>query len=781
VILQAWGGAAVLVAASLVVGYGVDRLGGRCGGASPAVGFAAVIIVAYTGIALPGRAVTAAVLCLMLSLAAAAVLIVRRPTSDPNARLASPPSAGLRVPVLAGGLAAVGAAMPFIANGRVGLLGVSLDNDTANHMIWAQALRDPSVKARYGLPPGYPLGPHSVADALAAGLGLRLDMAFTALGIATVVLTALVGAAALGGQVAWKRVLAGLMAALLYLVAAYYAEGAFKEPLLGLLLLAFVLVLEQFRREPPVGLRARVGVLVPAGALGAAALYVFSYPAVAWFGLTVALWLAAELAVAAPRVPGWLRGWRATVPAIWPMVLAVILATLVAVILIIPTGGRVSSFAGSLGTSPAASGAITTANLGNLAHALSPYEGLGIWDQADFRLDPDNLFHAGELGALALGVLILGVGSSMVRREFVLPAAVFACAIVYWRSSHGQSPYVTAKALVIAGPVVAVCGMRGLLTTPLRPLPRALALARVAVAVGFVYFAVHSTYEVVRDEPVWPPTSTDELLSLDRMTRGQTVLFLGTSDYADWLFSHSAMSTLGVNSVSEALARPRPSKTNSYGTASDFDSVDPSTINRFRWFVTPRTDYASQPPAGVQLVLQLPLYDLWRRVGYIEPRQVIEASGAPGAILNCGTSAGRALSRRRGVASVMGAPLVAPIGGLEPGTSEKVAAHLGPGSWQLSLQYMSAVGLTVSAAGQRWPMPAYLDRPGPAFAVGNVTSTGAPVTVTISAAKPSALTGSNLLVAPVALIATRLPDRRMLVPLSRACGRYVDWYRLSGA
>ena len=68
--------------------------------------------------------------------------------------------------------------------------------------------------------------------------------------------TALVGAAALPGDRAWKKPIAGVLAALLYLMAAYYAEGAFKELLMGMFLLAIVLQAERlrvdWRRAPPV-------------------------------------------------------------------------------------------------------------------------------------------------------------------------------------------------------------------------------------------------------------------------------------------------------------------------------------------------------------------------------------------------------------------------------------------------------------------------------------------------------------------------------------------------
>jgi hypothetical protein len=493
-----------------------------------------------------------------------------------------------------------------------------------------------------------------------------------------------------------------------------------------------------------------------------------------WFGLTVVIWLGAELVLQ----PGWLRRWRGHIV---DLGLPVVLVVLLAVVLVVPTVGRVFYYAHGLGTSPSGTGAIPSSDLGNLAHPLSAYEALGIWDWFDFRYFPSNVFHTGELSALALGVLLLGVAWSLTRREFILPAALAACAIVYWHSRAGQSPYVTAKALVIAGPVIAINDMRGLLSTPLRPLPRVWGLARALVAAAFVYFVAHSSYQELRNEPVWPQEPTAELLSLERMTRGDSLLFLGNSDFTGWLFSGSYMSALGSTDPSMGAAITRPNKPFVYGTALDFDSVDPTTINRFAWVITTTGDFASAAPAGFHLVRRLPLYELWKRVAPVQPRLVIEPSGAPGAVLDCRTPTGRALSRRHGVAAVMYPPVITPLSGLVAGTGEVATLHLLAGRWELSLQYTSAVPLDILVPGHRWRMPAYLDRPGPVFDVGPITSTGTPIPLGALARKPSPLTGVALAAVPTAIIATRLPDTRQLVPLGLACGRYIDWYRLSGS
>jgi hypothetical protein len=766
-----FGSAALLVAGAVLVGDATRTLGLRCRAAAPAVGLALLIVLADIAIQLPGRAVTATVAVLGV-IAAAAILVVLRRQRDGWGTVRS-----LAIPAAAGILAAVGAAIPFLANGTVGLPGVSFDNDTSMHLLWAEMLRSPAVAARYGgLPNSYPLGPHSLVDALSTGVGLRLDLAFTALLVATLVITAVVGSAALREESGWKRVVTGVLAALFYLVAAYYAEGAFKEPLVGLFLLGFVLQVEEVRggwaAAPTAG---RAAALLPLAVLSAGAIYVYSYTALAWLGLTVVIWLGAEAIWSAISVRGRRRSRRLDARAVIPPVAAAAGALL---LLLAASAGRILNFVGSIGLSAAGTGAIPASNLGNLPAPLSPYEALGIWNSPEFRVLPANVFQAGELSAFALGVLVFGLVVAISRRDLVLPAAVAACTLVYWYSNGSQSPYVTAKALVVAGPVVAVTGMRGLLGATRAGQPGWTRPVRVVLGAAFVALALHSSFLALRTEPVWPSESTSELTSMAKLTRGQTVLFLGNSDYGAWMFSGSDMSALASNMTSMGQASAPPNKPFVYGLPTDFDSVDPSTINRFRWVVTSNTSYASQTPPGFVLVRRLPLYDLWERVGVVQRRRVLEASGAPGAVLDCHDRLAKALSRRRGVAAVMATPVAAPLVPVAAGTGQTVSLKLPAGRWDLSLQYTSPMPVQVSAGGRQWRMPAYTDRPGPYFAVGSVVSEGMPVPVTIRALKPSWLTGNTIGAAASALAAVRSPWTRTVVPLSAACGRYVDWYEL---
>jgi hypothetical protein len=125
------------------------------------------------------------------------------------------------------------------------------------------------------------------------------------------------------------------------------------------------------------------------------------------------------------------------------------------------------------------------------------------------------------------------------------------------------------------------------------------------------------------------------------------------------------------------------------------------------------------------------------------------------------------------------------------GDSASQQLRLPPGNWEISLQYVSRWPVTVSAGGAQAKLPGNLARLGAFFRVGDVhVAAGAPVTVAANVAKLP--TFGRLLGAKGhtraldsfesgtlgAVAATRVDRRGVTIPLRRACGRYVDWYRL---
>jgi hypothetical protein len=773
--VQAYGAALLIILASVVLGRAICVAAGgeQAWWAAPAVGFASLIVLTGAAIKLPGRGVTALVVAGVVLTVAGGFLLRRR---------SLPVSRG---DLVVAGLSLLGTSVPFIASGRVGLPGVSLDNDTAGFLLFTEGLRSPRMASLWGAGNGYPLGPHSVVAAVGTATGMPLDMAFTGLLVAVVPITALAAAGLLADQALWRRAMIGVMCSLAYLVAAYYGEGAFKETIMAGLVLASVVHVEQVRagwNEATTAIRWRL-VLI-AGILVAAAFYTYSYPGLAWFAVSAGIWIAGEAAIRVagrPRLltqPRLLLGWKSRRHLSRRWVAGTIV---LAIVVLLPVAGQAISFFQSVGLSPAQSGAIPTSALGNLIAPLSPYEMLGVWTSPDFRHDPTNGFHAGELSAFALIVFLFGVMWSLRRRELLLPATAAGCVVIWWLSDHSQSPYITAKALVIGTPVIVAVALRGLLMRRAGPLStRAFLLA---VAMLFCGVAAYSSYQALRNEPVEAPQPGRELASFQHSIGGAPVLFLGDDDYAPWQLRDAAVSALAANTRSLGAAAARTNKPYVFEQALDFDSVDPADLDHFHYVVTTNTSYASQPPANFRLAAQTRLYDLWKRTGPTASRQVLEPSGAPGATLDCRSALGKKLRAVRGQAGIMSKPVTVPGPSLTAGSSTAVPIALPGGEWEISIQYFSSFDVDLSTQGRRWTMPAYLGRLGPFFSVGTVTGRGvaSPVTLTVRAERPSFLTGTggNLFTAIPVIAATRIPDSRRIVPLGRACGQYVDWYRLS--
>lgn len=766
-LVQTYGAALLIIFASAVVGQAICVAVRRDqrSWAAPAVGFGVLVILAEATIRLPGRGATA-VAILAFALVVAGAFLIRRRTSPMRAS-----------DLLVGAVPLIATSVPFLASGRVGLPGVSVLNDTSNHLLWAEGLLSAHMHSLYRPPAGYPLGPHSLVAAVGTLTGIRLDLVFTALMISIVPITALVAQGVVADEGVWRRIVLGLLCSLGYLLAAYYGEGAFKETIMAGLLLAFVLHLEQVRaawaRTRP---SARWLHLLPALFLSAAAVYTYSYLGLAWFAGTAAIWMLGEILLR--PVAAWrqlasrsgaisLMRWTAGACAVMIVVLA-------------PVAGQMISFFNLFGASPATVGAIP-APLANLIGPLSPYEALDVWWSTDFRRTPANSFHAGELGAFALAILVFGLIWSVRRRRLLLPAAVIACALIWWLAQRSGSPYVAAKALVIAVPVVTALGLGALLARREGAFPdRVMSLALAAI---FSAAALYSSYQDLRNSPVQAPEGTRELAAFSRTIGRSPVLFLGDDDYAPWQLRPAAVTALSQDTASLAGATTRPNKPWVSGEPLDFDSPANGDLNRFPYVITSNTPYASQTPSNFRLVASRTLYDLWQRTGPTKPRGIIEPPGTPGAILDCHTPAGEKLIRHKGEASVTAAPVVERGIGLLAGQSGTVSLPLPTGRWEISIQYTSSFQVHLSAEGRRWTMPAYLGRPGPFFAVGSVSGSGAssPLPLAVQVPRPSFVTGTggNLFAGITAVAATRLPNTRHLIPLRRACGRYVDWYRLS--
>ena len=676
--------ALLITVVSVLIGRGICVLCGRGGGSwlSPAVGFAALMVLSDIAIRLPGRGWTAVAIVVLASLGAVWVAARRGEPWPPIA-----PGLAVAVPVL------FFVSIPFLANARVGVLGVSLLNDTHWHLLLAEGLRRPSISA-YGYGVGYPLGPHAVAATFAQGLGSDVDKTLTGVLVATPLLTGLTALGLLLDVRFWGRVLVAVLAGIPYLAAAWYIQGAFKEPILALLLLGLVLALKDARAE---GFARPAALFVPAAVLVAGVLYDYSYPGLLWVVGILICWLVLELVLGG--------GWR-RLPAIrrWARSAGPALAAggIVLLALVAPEISRIHTFwVINGGVSAGNYGGIRTtgpSSLADLAGPLRALEGLNIWLYGDFRFVPPDALKAGVLAGLGLVVLAYAVVSALQRRELPWLGAMVAFGLIYLYTRHSQSPYVAAKALMIPAPVLIVGSGGALMRYFDRVNWRSWTTVAVgAAAVAFFVFSFQSSYLVLSDAFVGPQNHTNELRSLRRFLHGRQTLALFYDDYVSW-------ELLGVPVSSPLLASPipvgfNPAKPWVYGQPIDFDSVDAATLDRFAYVITTRTDAQSQPPPNFHLVGSSRSYEVWQRVGPTAPHDVLSESGASGAVLDCRTPADRRIAKQRGYAMVRTVPRYFNAGPLLTGGTESVPVTLPAGKWELSLPFTSHQAITVRGGG----------------------------------------------------------------------------------
>jgi hypothetical protein len=122
------------------------------------------------------------------------------------------------------------------------------------------------------------------------------------------------------------------------------------------------------------------------------------------------------------------------------------------------------------------------------------------------------------------------------------------------------------------------------------------------------------------------------------------------------------------------------------------------------------------------------------------------------------------------------------------GTADEasIELQLPPGQWELSLQYHSPVGIELEGPGLAEELPASLDGmfafapgEGPFWPAGSIEDAdGDALTITVRQQPLSGLQelfGVERTTWLGTLAATR-PDRPADVPLTEACGQYVDWF-----
>lgn len=455
---------------------------------SPAVGLALLCAVCWGTVRLPGHGVVSAVVVLVLTVASAFYLWGRVEA------MGEALAAGWPVALLA----LLAASLPFAVEGHFGILGTSFNPDMSQHLLTADRLAEGHSSQL--LNQGYPLGPHSIVVALNKGLGIGLVQGFSGLTMAVAVLASLTALAAFAELGLVPRTAGALLVGLAYVVASYFAQGAFKETMQALFFLAFVLSLREAERSwSDLPLR-----FVPAALIAVGSVYTYSFPGLIWLGGAVVIWVAVEARKGLPlRAPG--------------------LALLVFFVLVAPEIGRMVDFHSFETFNPNGPG------LGNLFGQINPAEALGVWPSGDFRLAPGD-------GAVPAPAYYLGIAFALVffiyglvwlwrRREAALLAGLAAAALAYAAARVGGTPYTAAKAIEIAAPLVALAILLPLLQPKSGRLlvdihPKVAARLSSAVAPLFAVAAGVCSLLTLANAPVGP-TSYSSTLSDYRKVVGE--------------------------------------------------------------------------------------------------------------------------------------------------------------------------------------------------------------------------------------------------------------------
>ncbi len=411
--------------ASLALGQAAIALCGarRWSWLAPAVGLALLCALCWGTVRLGGDGTLAAVAVLVLTLAAIALLWGRVEGGGAALRAGWPVALA----------ALLATALPFAVEGHFGILGTSFNPDMSQHLLAADRLAHGAGGQL--LHQGYPLGPHAIVVALNKGLGVGLVQGFSGLTVAVAVLASLTALAAFAELRAVPRTAGALLVGLAYVVASYFAQGAFKETIQALLVLAFALALRESGRSwRDLPLR-----FVPAALLAAGSVYVYSFPGLLWLGGTAVIWALGELT------------FNRIGPSGRPVATPVLLAFLAFLVLVAPEIGRMVDFHSFETFDPNGPG------LGNLFGQVSPFEALGIWPSGDFRLAPGDGavpaigYYLGA--AFAFVLLAWGAVSCWRRRETAVLAALGAAALAFAAARVGGTPYTAAKAIEIAAPL----------------------------------------------------------------------------------------------------------------------------------------------------------------------------------------------------------------------------------------------------------------------------------------------------------------------------------------
>ncbi|MGK2956417.1 MAG: hypothetical protein ACSLFI_12200 [Solirubrobacterales bacterium] len=767
----------LVIGLSLLVGRAIMLTCGRekWSGLEPAVGFAAIMAVEGLLAKIPGTH-TALILGVVL-MVGVSLFVLRR------LKLDDVPTSGFFWSAVL--LTLLITSIPFAISGHWGLLGMGYNNDLGLHLAWAEWLR-----SGFGTEPGdgYPLGPHGLAAAFSFLPGLSLGHVFIGQVMAIAALTVMTAWGALEKLGSWRRLLAAILVGLPYLMASYFAQGAFKELAAAMFLLAFTISLPMVTPLPE-GRRARLIAVIPLVVLLLGIVFTYSFPGLAWPMAVLLAWILASPSARSHLSPR----------SIWnylkrPVVLVSSLLVL----------GLLSALAfwGPFGFGDAFSEVATSDAFG----PVSVIEEFGVWLNSDYRLAGDGSTPLpGLMGVIGVLALVVSLWWWRKQPRSIYPLAFIACAVLYGISLFWVGDYSLAKALVISAPITMLVILTALLSGLSRDWKPSQGMeygAWITLTAVFVIGACASSLVVLRDASVSPPGRAKELANFHKYVLGQTVLFGDQDRFAPYYLSGAKVSVpLTEFPDPDVVENPKKPFQNTEGqSAIDFDSFDADTLQRHDYAITTSSGWTSKPPPFYEEVARTRSYILWRRTDDAFGRPILNEKTMPAKEIDCSNEGGQYFSTQvAGLAGLMPDAIVGlrsewlPDPDMELGESAALELDLPKGEWRISLQYFSTDGFSLAAPGYKTRvLPASLDgqrlanvdtgAAGQFWPAGTLQVTGeGSTTFTAKAAEPSFLqkvTGYSRQTKLGRIVAVQ-KGPRVKVPMSEICGHWVDYFRRS--
>lgn len=250
-------------------------------------------------------------------------------------------------------------------------------------------------------------------------------------------------------------------------------------------------------------------------------------------------------------------------------------------------------------------------DIGNLVQPLNPWQAVGIWVGADFRVPPELPLVTTVLVAVCVVLAVAGFMSATAARDWPLPLYVGTTILVVAYSQFSGGAWLAGKAMAVASPGVIMAAMVGAAALARRwPGTRVVwTVAAASVGVG-VLWSNGLAYRAVWLAPV---DIQAELEQIGRDFTGQGPALM--TDFSTFGGRHF-LRGLDTEVAAELRVNPIPLRDGSIGQkGQSFDVVafPDSTLAEYPLLVLRRSPSGTRPPLHYDLVRSGRFYDVWRR------------------------------------------------------------------------------------------------------------------------------------------------------------------------